>query len=129
MPAGRGVDSGHDTPDLLPAGAHSSEAVPPALSREDILAAKLRVAKVVPYQGARPPFLSNLSLAILSGLLLVFSFPDWNLSTLAWIGPAPLILASAREQRMVRAFVLGLVTGTVFYVGSSSWVLCSMSHQ
>src|SRR5215469_9913224 len=103
MPVGPGVDSGHDTSDLLPAGAHSSEAVPPALSREDILAAKLRLARVVPYQGARPPFLSNLSLAIISGLLLVFSFPEWNLSTLAWVGSAPLILATPRERRMGRA--------------------------
>src|SRR5262245_49110379 len=128
MPLGRGVDRGQNTSGFLPAGAHSSEAVPPALSREDILASKLRLAKVVPYQGARPPFLSNLSLAILSGLLLVFSFPDWNLSTLAWIGAAPLILASARERRMGRAFLLGLVTGTVFYVGSSYWVTYSMHH-
>jgi apolipoprotein N-acyltransferase len=93
-----------------------------------MLAAKMGRARVVQYQGARPPFLSNISLAILSGLLLVFSFPDWSFSTLAWIGVAPLILASARERRTWRSFLLGLVTGTVFYLGSSYWVTYSMRH-
>jgi apolipoprotein N-acyltransferase len=109
-------------------GSHSSEAIPPALSREDMLAAKMRPARVVQYQRARPPFLSNISLAILSGLLLVFSFPDWSLSTLAWIGVAPLIMASARERRGSRSFLLGLVTGTIFFIGSSYWVTYSMHH-
>jgi len=117
-----------DISDIAAPGSHSSEAVPPALSREDILAAKMRRARVVQYQSARPPFLSNISLAILSGLLLVFSFPDWSLSTLAWIGTAPLIMASARERQSWRSFILGLVTGTIFYVGSSYWVTYSMRH-
>jgi apolipoprotein N-acyltransferase len=128
MPAGKGGEIAHHTSDLSTIASHSREAVPPALSREDILAARFRLARVVPYQGATPPFISNLSLAILSGLLLVFAFPDWSLSTLAWIGTAPLILASARERRMWRSFLLGLVTGTVFYVGSSFWVTYSMHH-
>jgi apolipoprotein N-acyltransferase len=128
MPAGQGAENGRKTSDLAPAASHSRETVPPALSREDILSAKFRLARVIPYQGASPPFISNLALAILSGLLLVFAFPDWSLSTLAWIGTAPLILASARERRMWRSFALGLVTGTVFYLGSSYWVTYSMQH-
>src|SRR5215469_10584622 len=127
MPS-KSVDTDNEIPNAAAAGSHSSEAIPPALSREDILAAKMRRARVVQYQGARPPFLSNISLAILSGLLLVFSFPDWSLSTLAWIGTAPLILASARERRSWRSFLLGLVTGTIFYMGSSYWVTYSMRH-
>jgi len=111
-----------------PPASHTREAVPPALSREGILATKLRLTKVLPYQRSAPPFIGSLSLAILSGLLLVFAFPDWSFSTLAWIGTAPLILANAREQRMWRSFLLGLVTGTVFYLGSSYWVTYSMHH-
>src|SRR6267378_4000257 len=69
---------------------HSEEAVPPVYAREDLLAARFRVAKVLPYQQSAP-FISNLSLAIFSGLLLVFAFPDWNLWSLGWVGTAPLI--------------------------------------
>ena len=95
---------------------------------EDMLAARLRVAKVIPYQGSRTPFISNLSLAVCSGLLLIFAFPDWNLWSLGWVGAAPLIMAVVREQRFWRSLVLGWVTGTIFYAGSSYWVTHSMHN-
>ena len=75
---------------------HSEEAVPPVYAREDLLAARFRLAKVLPFQQSAP-FISNLSLAIFSGLLLVFAFPDWNLWSLGWVGTAPLIMAVVRE--------------------------------
>src|SRR5215813_12642854 len=56
---------------------HPEEAVPPVYAREDLLAARFRVARVLPFQQSAP-FISNLSLAIFSGLLLVFAFPDWK---------------------------------------------------
>jgi apolipoprotein N-acyltransferase len=107
---------------------HSEEAVPPVYAREDLLAARFRVAKVLPYQQSHTPFISNLSLAIFSGLLLVFAFPDWNLWSLGWVGAAPLIMAVVREQRFWRSFLLGSVTGTIFYIGSSHWVTHSMHN-
>ncbi|HKV38127.1 MAG TPA: apolipoprotein N-acyltransferase [Blastocatellia bacterium] len=100
----------------------SGDAAPPALSRADLLAARFGVVKVLNYQRAGTPFVSNISLAILSGLLLVFAFPDWNFWSFGWIAVAPLIMASAREQRFWSALLLGLITGTIFYVGSSYWV-------
>jgi apolipoprotein N-acyltransferase len=103
------------------------EAVPPVYAREDLLARRFRVAKVVPYQQSAP-FISNLSLAILAGLLLVFAFPDWNLWSLGWVGTAPLIMAVVRERSFWRSFVLGTVTGTVFFAGSSHWVTYSMHN-
>lgn len=106
---------------------HTEEAAP-SFSREDMLAARLRVARVLPYQSASPPFISNLSLAIFSGFLLVFAFPDWNLWSLGWVGTAPLIMAVVREQRFFRSLMLGTVTGTVFYAGSSYWVTHSMHN-
>jgi apolipoprotein N-acyltransferase len=105
---------------------HPEEAVPPVYAREDLLAARFRVAKVLPYQQSHTPFISNLSLAIFSGWLLIFAFPDWNLWSLGWVGAAPLIMAVVREQRFWRSFLLGSVTGTIFYVGSSHWVTHSM---
>src|SRR5580704_8778879 len=105
------------------------EALPPsAISRDELLAARLNLAKVVPYQRSTTPFISNLSLSVLAGLLLVFAFPDWNLWTLAWIAPAPLIMAAAREQRFWSSFLLGLITGTIFFVGTSYWVTYSMHN-
>jgi hypothetical protein len=76
-----------------------------ALSREDMIASRIRVAKVLPYQRSAP-FISNLSLAIFSGLLLVFAFPDWNLWSLGWVSTAPLIMAVIRERRFWRSLLL-----------------------
>jgi apolipoprotein N-acyltransferase len=98
-----------------------------ALSREDMIASRIRVAKVLPYQRSAP-FISNLSLAIFSGLLLVFAFPDWNLWSLGWVGTAPLIMAVIRERRFWRSLLLGYVTGTIFYVGSCHWVTHSFHN-
>jgi len=91
------------------------------------LAARFRPAKVLPFQHAAP-FISNLSLAIFSGLLLVFAFPDWNLWSLGWVGTAPLIMAVVRERKFWRSLLLGTVTGTIFFAGSSSWVTYSMHN-
>lgn len=69
-----------------------------------------------------------MSLAIFSGLLLIFAFPDWNLWSLGWVGAAPLIMAIVRERKFWRSLLLGSVTGTVFYAGSSYWVTYSMHN-
>lgn len=106
---------------------HSEEAVPPVYAREDLLAARFRVAKVLPYQQSAP-FISNLSLAIFSGLLLVFAFPDWNLWSLGWVGAAPLIMAVVRERKFWRSLLLGTITGAIFFAGSSHWVTYSMHN-
>ncbi len=97
-------------------------------SEEDIIAARFRVTKVLPFQQASPPFLNNLWLAIASGFLLVLAFPNWNLWSLGWVGVAPLIMGVAREQKFWRSFWLGLTTGTIFYAGSSPWITYSMHH-
>ncbi|MFY9609200.1 MAG: apolipoprotein N-acyltransferase, partial [Blastocatellia bacterium] len=106
---------------------HSEEAAPPAYAREDLLAKRFRPTKVLPYQQSAP-FISNLSLAIFSGVLLVFAFPEWNLWSLGWVGTAPLIMAVVRERRFWRSLLLGSMTGTVFYAGSSQWVMHSMHN-
>jgi apolipoprotein N-acyltransferase len=82
----------------------------------------------MPYQRASTPFISNVALAAVSGLLMVFSFPEWNLWSLGWVAAAPLIMAVAREQRFFRSFLLGLLAGTIFYTGSSHWITHSMNN-
>jgi apolipoprotein N-acyltransferase len=115
------------SPLQLTTTVHLEDAAP-VYSREDILAARFRVARVLPYQRASSPFISNLALALFSGLLLVFAFPDWSLWSLGWVGAAPLTMALVREQRFWRGLPLGWVTGTVFFAGSSHWVTYSMNH-
>jgi len=106
---------------------HTEDAAP-AYAREDLLAARFRRARVVPFQSAHSPFVSNLLLAIFSGFLLVFAFPEWNLWSLGWVGTAPLIMAVVRERRFWRSLLLGTMTGTIFYIGTSNWIIYSMHH-
>jgi apolipoprotein N-acyltransferase len=67
-------------------------------------------------------------LAVASAGLLVFSFPDFNLWPLAWVGLVPLILAVARKPRGPQAFLLGWTTGTLFFYGSCYWLTHAMVH-
>ncbi|HEX9780651.1 MAG TPA: apolipoprotein N-acyltransferase [bacterium] len=61
-------------------------------------------------------FLLEMLAAAGSGLLLAFVFPPWNRPWLAWVGLAPLaaVVFSSRSGR--RAFLLALVSGTVFFL-------------
>jgi apolipoprotein N-acyltransferase len=112
-----------------PAGTtHLRGTAGPALTRDELLALRFRISRVLPYQLANSPFVGNLSLAVCSGLLLVFAFPDWDLWSLAWVGTAPLIMAVVREPRFWRSVLLGLTTGTVFFFGTSHWVTYSMNN-
>lgn len=78
------------------------------------------------------------ALAIVSGLLLALSFPRFGHPACAWIALVPLMVAlsgwrgqppirSATGQgRLVgqtplRAFTLGLITGTLYFVGTVYW--------
>src|SRR5205085_2850552 len=112
----------------IKAPAIKEEAVPPVYAREDLLAARFRLARVLPYQQSHAPFISNLLLAVFSGLLMIFAFPEWNWWSLGWVCTAPLVMAVVRERRFWGAFILGWTTGTIFYMGSSYWVTYSMHH-
>jgi apolipoprotein N-acyltransferase len=68
------------------------------------------------------------ALALLSALLLVLSFPDFNLWPLAWVGLAPLLVIIARKPGRWRAFLLGWLMGSAFFYGSCYWLTYSMIH-
>ena len=76
------------------------------------------------------PTLSQSALAALSALLLVLSFPDFNLWPLAWVGLVPVLCAlfARRGARPVTAFWLGWLAGTLFFYGSCWWLTHSMIH-
>jgi len=59
--------------------------------------------------------------AIISGLLLAFAFPRFNLEFLAWFALVPLFFAIYSGNAR-RAMKLGFIAGLVFYFITLSWV-------
>jgi apolipoprotein N-acyltransferase len=68
------------------------------------------------------------ALALFSALLLVISFPDFNLWPLAWVALVPLLVVIARKPAPWRAFLLGWLMGSAFFYGSCYWLTYSMIH-
>ncbi len=60
--------------------------------------------------------------AIISGLLLAFAFPKFNLEFLAWFALVPLLFGIYPGNAR-RAMKLGFVAGLVFYFITLSWVI------
>jgi apolipoprotein N-acyltransferase len=63
-----------------------------------------------------------------STLLLIFSFPNFELYPLAWIALAPLLIAIARRPSPLKAFILGWATGSAFFYVTCYWLTYSMIH-
>jgi apolipoprotein N-acyltransferase len=66
--------------------------------------------------------LLNCSLAVLSGILLFLIHPRFNLTLLAAVAVTPLLVALAREWRPRYRFLLGYITGLVFWAGVNYWI-------
>ena len=64
----------------------------------------------------------NISLAVLSGILLVLIFPKFNLSFLAWIALVPLFLA-VEGSSLRESFNLGFLAGLTSFVGILYWIV------
>ena len=60
--------------------------------------------------------------SLLSGLLLIFSFPNFNFWPLAWFGFVPAFLALKNKTRK-QAFFLFFFTGIVFWSGIIYWLV------
>src|SRR3972149_8213159 len=68
--------------------------------------------------------LARLSLlgAATSGLLLVLTFPKFNLLPLAAVALLPLLLTAAKEPSAKRRLLGGYLAGLVFFAGSCYWI-------
>lgn len=66
--------------------------------------------------------------AAATALLLILSFPNFELSFLAWIALAPLLFVIVRRPQPMPALILGWAVGTVFFYGSCYWLTYSMIH-
>ena len=68
--------------------------------------------------------------ALVSGLLLALSFPKFGFPAFGWIALAPLLVALSgwrgdagpvRGQPPLRAFLLGLIAGWIYFAGTVYW--------
>jgi apolipoprotein N-acyltransferase len=72
---------------------------------------------------AKLPTLKNSLLAILSAILLILAFPDFDFWFLAYFALVPLYFAIDREKESrVKSFVLGWIFGVTFFFGSCWWL-------
>lgn len=62
-------------------------------------------------------------LAGVSGLLLILSFPSFNLFPLGWIGLVPLLIALQSSSSWKSAFLHGYLTGGIFFLGLVYWII------
>ena len=65
--------------------------------------------------------------AVLSGILLIFCFPRFDLTALAWVALIPL-LAAIEGASLRRAFWLGGLCGMIGYAGILSWLTSTMTR-
>ena len=63
----------------------------------------------------------RISGAVLSGILLMLSFPPYEVAFLGWIALVPLVMACSGVSGR-RAARLGWLAGSVFFVGSLYWL-------
>jgi apolipoprotein N-acyltransferase len=69
------------------------------------------------------PKWQDASLAILSAVLLILAFPDFEIWWLAWFALVPLLIAVERNKDFtIKCFYLGLLAGTIFFYGSCWWL-------
>ena len=64
----------------------------------------------------------NLGLSLASALLLILLFPGFNLTWLAPVALAPILIACARERSWKRRWFYGWAAGVVFWCGVCPWI-------
>jgi len=62
-------------------------------------------------------------LPILSGVLLIFSYPPYNIEFLLWFALIPLLIFINLELSKKRIFGAGFLTGLIFFGATTSWFL------
>ncbi len=67
-------------------------------------------------------------LSIISGVLLAFSYPKVSAAYLAFIGFIPLFIGLSSSKDMKSTFVLGYVTGVVYFSIILYWIADTITH-
>ena len=71
----------------------------------------------------------NWALALASAALLIFTFPRFDIVWFAPVALAPLLFAASRESRPWRRFLLGWVSGIVYWFGVCYWIQYVLSFH
>lgn len=71
--------------------------------------------------------LKRYTLAALSGFLLIFCFPTFDIYPLAWIALVPL-LVSLWDKKPKEAFICGVLTGLFYFFGTLYWIYHSITY-
>jgi len=82
----------------------------------------LRQIKTPRHPDTQTPVLKDLFLCCLSGILLILSFPNFNLWILAWLGFVPLFFALENKSKP-KAFLLAYFTGVIFWLAIIYWLI------
>jgi apolipoprotein N-acyltransferase len=67
----------------------------------------------------------DILLSSLSGLLLILSFPNFDLEFLAWVALIPLFYA-IEGKGLYRTFELGFLTGLISFLGILYWIIVAV---
>jgi apolipoprotein N-acyltransferase len=84
--------------------------------------------EVKPAAALRSATFAEVCLVIGSALLLVLSFPDFELWPLAWVGLVPFLITIAQPMKARRALGLGWLWGAIFFYGTCWWLTYPMIH-
>ena len=66
--------------------------------------------------------MNRIVLLVLSAILLILSFPNFNLEFLAWIAMVPLFFA-VEGQKPFKAFLNSYLAGFLFFLGTGYWLI------
>jgi apolipoprotein N-acyltransferase len=67
----------------------------------------------------------DILLSFLSGILLILSFPNFDIEFLAWFALVPL-LYSIEGKGLYHSFMIGLLTGIVSFLGILYWIIVAV---
>ncbi len=85
-----------------------------------------RLAGLESWLRSRVPTFAECFVALFAASALILSFPNFNLSFLAWVGFVPFLVLVARRPAPWQAFFLGWLLGSVFFYGTCYWLTYSM---
>jgi apolipoprotein N-acyltransferase len=99
-----------------------------ALAVSNHPAANSWLLKAISRVRADSPTLIEWLASLGTAILLALSFPNFDHFFLAWLGLVPLLIVVARRPAPIRAFMLGWLSGSVFFYSSCYWLTYSMIH-
>ena len=67
----------------------------------------------------------DILLSLFSGILLILSFPNFDVEVLAWVALVPLF-CSMEGKGLLHSFILGSLTGVISFLGILYWIIVAV---